>query len=213
VEDRIEAKTRTKFSLVMGRKSKASLARLANLPKAPQKSFKASVEDVAEFNSDSEDTDFIPFRNHTSSEDDEGEQRLGRIRGQFYFLADDFSDDDDDMTDLESVSDSDPEDRELEDEEEDEVRDDAALLNFAAVLKRAQEIAAEAERQNQGERKRPHQYTGNSKRTVRRHAEKRRKLAASGQKSITDWTEIQKRLRQPQSVQTSPFINTPKSVS
>lgn len=198
----------------MTRKSKASLARLANLAKAPQKLFKATVEDAAE--SDSEDTDFIPFRNDSLVSDDEGEQGLSRIRGQFYFLADDFSDDDDDMSDLESVSDSDLEDMELDDEEEEEVQDDAALLNFVAVLKRAQEIAAEAERQKRGESKRPRQYTGNSKRTLRRHAEKRRKLAAKGQKSITDWTEIQKHLRQPDAPplgETSSVTEVSQSVS
>jgi hypothetical protein len=51
------------------------------------------------------------------------------------------------MSDLESVSDSGPEDIELDEEEEEEVQDDAALLNSVAVLKGAQEIAADSERQ------------------------------------------------------------------
>jgi hypothetical protein len=63
----------------MAHKSKASLACLANLAKALQKSFKATVEDAAE--SHSEDRDLIPFRNDSLVSDNEGEEGLSRIRG------------------------------------------------------------------------------------------------------------------------------------
>ena len=51
------------------------------------------------------------------------------------------------MADLESVSDSDLEKKELDEEEEEEISDDVALLAFTNVLQRAQEIAVEAEQE------------------------------------------------------------------
>ena len=43
----------------------------------------------------------------------------------------------------------------MDEKDEEEIQDDAALLNFAAVLAKAQELAIKAKREKQGEKKRP----------------------------------------------------------
>jgi hypothetical protein len=68
----------------------------------------------------------------------------------------------------------------LDDDEEAEIRDEAVLLHFAATLQKAQEVAAAAEREAWETKKCPKRYDGSSSRTLRRHAAKRRKIAASG---------------------------------
>jgi hypothetical protein len=69
--------------------------------------------------------------------------------------------------------------------DEDEIREEAELLAFAEMLRTAQEVANEVEKKNPRKWKRV--YTGNSERTKRRHAEKRRKLEAQGIKSVKEW--------------------------
>ena len=69
-----------------------------------------------------------------------------------------------------TVSDSDLEERELDDDEEMEINDDIALLTFSLVLRRAQEIAVEAEKSKESNR--PKRYQKNSKRTKERWAQK-----------------------------------------
>ena len=69
------------------------------------------------------------------------------------------------MDDLESVSDSDLEEKELDEEkEEEEISDDVVLLTFTNVLQRAQEIAVEAEQKKfkSGQQKWKTCYKGNS---------------------------------------------------
>ena len=65
--------------------------------------------------------------------------------GRLYFVED-YSDSD---LDLDSVLDSDLEERDLEDEEN-EIIDDVTLLTFTNVLQRAQEITVEEENKKWG---------------------------------------------------------------
>lgn len=69
--------------------------------------------------------------------------------GRFFFMED------------YSNSDSDLEERDLEDEEN-EIIDDVTLLTFTNVLWRAQEITVEEENKKWGKRKRPKRYTNTS---------------------------------------------------
>ena len=144
----------------MGRQSNATRARLNNLGKInnPQN---PSVEDV----SDDEDPDF---------EDD-------LLEHGFFFL--------DDEPKSEDGSDgSDSEDEEADEDELDGLTNEAEIEHFNAILFEAQAMAVKAEREAIGEKpKRKRHYTGNSNRTLRYHAQKRRQLAATGQKFISSW--------------------------
>ena len=173
------------FLIAMGRRSKASLARLHNLSKAPSRSYKATVEESPD--SDADDTDYIVNDgtgsvNDTSS-DTEGDDELNGIRGRFFTCEDDLDSD----SDLDSVNGSDLEGMDLDDDEEVEIKNDAALLTFSAVLQEAQQTAVAAEKRKWGQRKRPKYYAGNSNRTLQRHALKRRKLESEGQSFISKW--------------------------
>ena len=74
---------------------------------------------------------------------------MERHCGRFFFVED-YSDSD---SDLDSVSDSDLEERDLEDEEN-EIIDDVTLLTFTNVLWRAKEITMGQENKKWSERKR-----------------------------------------------------------
>ena len=136
----------------MGRKSKALLARLNNISKASLKSYKATIEDAPD--SDADDVNYIsgPVNDDTDSDvdvddacSDTDDEELNGIRGRFFALKDCVDLD----SDLDSVSgDSDLEDRDLDEDEEAEIKNDAALLTFSAVLQQAQDTAAAAERKN-----------------------------------------------------------------
>jgi len=65
-------------TLDMPRKNKATLARLANFPKAPPKSYRTTVEDASDSESDSEDSEYRPNTRSTTlttpdNDDDRGE--------------------------------------------------------------------------------------------------------------------------------------------
>lgn len=151
------------------------------------------MEDASD--SDKEDQDHCPSSWKTEgarwpSDGEEWEAGLPDIQAKFIFLEDDVSDD----SDMDSV-DGDSE-LELDDDEAAEIRDDAALLAFSDVLQKAQEIAVTAERKKWGEKKRPHHYTKNSARTLRRQSALRKKLTVSGQKSIAEWIKCKEKLNQ-----------------
>ena len=167
----------------MGRRSKASLARLLNLSKAPSRPYKATVEDAPD--SDANGADYI-MNDDTGSindacSDKEGDDGLNGIKGRFFILEDDLSD-----SDLDSVDGSDLEDMDMDDDEEVEIKNDAALLTFSAVLQQAQQTAVAAEKKK-CQRKRPKYYARNSNCTLRRHALKWRKLESEGQSFISKW--------------------------
>ena len=66
-----------------------------------------------------------------------------------------------------------------------EIVEQSELDHFSAVLQKAQELAAEAERKKTG--KRPRHYDGKSKRTLKRHKKKQEALAAQGYLSVFDF--------------------------
>ena len=167
---------------LMGRKSKASLACLRNLPKPP---LRPILEDYYDSEDEEEDEEYCPDLCRPKVP---GSPSKDRFQGIF-LTAEDNSDIEDDLPDLDCFSDSDSALLEMQQDEDDtNIEDDAALLNFISVLQKAQEAAVHAERKRMGETKRPKQYTGNSSRTLRRHAQKRRRLAAEGQSFISEWT-------------------------
>ena len=137
--------------------SKATKARLANLSKASSGSHRPTVEEIPD--SDDDDGEYLPETRWNDTVDGPGR----------FFFVEDYSDSD---SDLDSVSDSDLEERDLEDEEN-EIIDDVTLLTFTNVLRRAQEIAVEEENKKWGERKRPKRYTKTSVCTKQRHVQKR----------------------------------------
>jgi hypothetical protein len=145
----------------MGKRSKAATTRINNLKKSKIIQ-KPPVEEV----SDDEDTNF-----------DDREDILDH--GFFFVDEEDMSSDEDD---LESES----EDEELDEDELDELANEAALNHFNAILSEAQKMAIKAEQEAAGQKpKRKQHYTGNSARTKRYHAQKRRELALTGQKLIS----------------------------
>jgi hypothetical protein len=152
----------------MGKQSKATQARLKNLSSAR---YRAHVEDLID--SEDSDSDYIPVADANSvRESMDGARELFNV----FALDDDLSD-----SDMDCDSGTDPDD-------EEELRSEADLLTFATVMKEAQEVAEEAERQSAVVRpKRKHRYTGNSARTKRHHAQKRRELAAAGQHFISSF--------------------------
>ena len=77
------------------------------------------------------------------------DQQTDTFEGKFYFVEDLFYEDED-LPKVDCVSDSDLE-MTWDEEDEEEIRDDAALLNFA----KAQELAIKAKREKRGEKKRP----------------------------------------------------------
>ena len=66
-----------------------------------------------------------------------------------------------------------------------EIVEQSALDHFNAVLQKAQELAAKAERENP--RKRPRKYTGKSKRTLKRRKTFQEDLAKKGFLSVFDF--------------------------
>src|SRR5277367_6476918 len=146
----------------MGRRSKATISRLNNLPKQ-KNSQNPTVEDVP----DQDDKNF----------DDEDFLEHG-----FFFL--------DEESPLEEDLDGpggDESDNDAVDEDElTGLQNEADIEHFNAVLAKAQAMAVKAEREAAGEKpKRKRHYTGNADRTKRHHAKKRRELAATGQKLIS----------------------------
>ena len=115
--------------------------------------------------------------------------------GRFFFMED-YSDSD---SDLDSVSDLDLEERDLEDEEN-EIIDDVTLLTFTNVLRRAQEITVEVENKKWGERKRPKRYTKTSVCTKQWHVQKCQKLESGGQKFIHSFFPKKESLRAPEPI-------------
>ena len=191
----------------MGRKSKASQARLNNLRNCAPKPYHPTVEDV----SDTEDMDYMPRDDLdlvSEADVEEGERDCNEFQEKIYVPADASDGDDMSATDY-----SDLEDMELDDDEEADIINDAALLAFSSVLQRAQDIATAAENKKWGERKRPKRYAKNSTRTLRRHAQKRRKLATEGQRPISDWVQPMQQLEPPTTSMTSSADKTPAKTS
>ena len=91
------------------------------------------------------------------------------------------------------ASDSD-EDEELDVDELDRLINEAKIEHFNAILFEAQVMAVMAEHEANGEKpKHTRHYTGNSTRTQQYHAQKRRQLAATGQKFINLWFSMEEK--------------------
>jgi len=83
-------------------------------------------------------------------------------------------------------SDFDTEDEEVDKDELKGLQHEADIEHFNVILVHAQAMAIKAEREAAGEKpKRKRHYMGNSVRTKRYHAQKRRELTATGQKLIS----------------------------
>jgi len=168
----------------MGRRSRAVQSRLQNLGQLP-KSQKARVDDVTDEDSDEDSPNSDASENVPSVVIGRGD--LDSEHG-FIVFEDYESDSDGDHTPGSSESDSDSEDTDsdFEDENDGDIRNDADLLRFSAILTEAQRVAVKLE-QEDDKPKRPKQYTGNAPRTKCFHAQKRRTLAAEGQKFISQF--------------------------
>lgn len=83
-------------------------------------------------------------------------------------------------------------DAEMDEDEEAEIKNDAALLRFLNMMQEAWDIAATAKKRQQQERKCPRHYTGNSDHTLCWFALKQQKLAANGQPSIAKWLDAKR---------------------
>lgn len=151
----------------MGRRSKAATARLNNLGQL-ETSRNLTIDDAQ-------------ISDHDDSMNIKGEDLLEE---GFFFL--DEGDDSDIMIDEDSEG-SESEDEGIDEDELDELQNEADIEYFNAVLIEAQVMAVNAEREAAGQKKskRKRHYTGNSDRTKRYHAQKRRALAATGQKLIS----------------------------
>ena len=77
-----------------------------------------------------------------------------------FFFVEDFSDLGSEP-DMDSMSDSDLEERELDDDKEMEINHNIALLTFSMVLQRVQEIAVEVEKSKESNRPKRYQKTWN----------------------------------------------------
>lgn len=178
----------------MGRHSKVKAARLANLSALNAKlSPKTAVEDVtglSDFDDDSpEFNDHMPGMDAVS-DSDPGEDYCPT--GFHFVFEEDHENNDVEGSEMGSDSEPDQECCEVDDDEEDDIRNEATLLTFINVLTQARDAALEAERKKEAGNKRPRRYLKTSKRSHRRHGLKRAKLAKEGKQSfVTDWLTAQ----------------------
>ena len=110
------------------------------------------------------------------------------------YESDNESDDSDHLlNDLEEPNDSD-----LQDEDHQEIRNDVELLQFTAILAEVQKVAVKLEQQIQESKPNcPKHYTRTAPCTKRTHAQKRRTIAAEGQKSINQYFTASAKVPQP----------------
>ena len=176
----------------MGRRSKATQSRLQNLGEA-SKSQRARVDDVTS----DEDED---------SSGDAAIVDIGTGAEHGFIVFEDYETDSDDDDHIPESNDSDSEDgdSDFEDEEINEIRIEADLLRFSAILAEAQRVAVKLEQESEAP-KRPKRYTGNAPRTKRLHAQKRRTLAAEGQKFISQFFTAKGKMPLQQSVNQPPI--------
>ena len=148
----------------MGRRSNGTQARIKNLQKH-KGTKKPTVEDVPE----SDDEEYSP---------PSWKQTSDLLEEGFFFLDED----------SDSDSDSEFEDEEVEEDEWKELRTEADLFCFNSILAEAQAVAIQAEKEAaESKPKWKRHYTGNSARTTRHYAQKRRQLQANGQSLINSW--------------------------
>ena len=157
----------------MGRPSKYTQGQQKNLQRR-DRTKKTTVEDIMDL--EDKDEEYCPPTQPDLL--DEG----------FFFL------------DEESDSDSNSEfgDDEIEEDELKELQTEQELHLFNSILAEAQAVAIQAEKElAESKPKRKRYYTGNSARTVRQYALKRRQLEAKGQRFINSWFEKQEKGNSP----------------
>jgi hypothetical protein len=148
----------------MGRRSNGTQAHIKNLQRR-DRTKKPTAEDVPE----SEDEEYCPPT----------QKRMSDLLNEGFFFLDE---------ELDGDSDSEFADEELEEDELKELRTEAELFRFNSILAEAQAVAIQAEKEAAESRpKRKRHYTGNSARTIRHYALKRRQLQANGQSLISSW--------------------------
>jgi hypothetical protein len=193
---RVQARYRILFKVVtvafdMGRRSKATQSRLQNLREA-SKSQRMRVHDVTS----DEDED--------SSGDAVIEDIGTGAKHGFIVFEDNEIDSDNDHIPGSNDSDSKDGDSDFEDEETNEIRIEADLLCFSAILTEAQRVAVKLEQESDAP-KRPKRYTGNAPRMKRFHAQKSHTLAAEGQKFISQFFTANAKMPPQQSVNQPPI--------
>ena len=184
----------------MGRKSKASKSRIQNLTSGTTSTSQSQEACMDDSECDAED-DFVPPQPEDNA---------------FKFIAFDAydSESDSDYNSDDANSSDDGFDSDEEDQEDNEdVKTDADLLRFATILSEAQAIAIKMESDGaEFQPKRGKHYTGNSARTKRLHAQKRRTLQAEGQKFISHWFSAKTaELPIPQDTEIIPSTSVPGS--
>lgn len=148
----------------MGRRSNYTVTRFKNLQKC-DRTKKSTIEEDPE--PEDEEEYCPPVQQPMTDLSDEG-----------VFFMDRLNDD----------SESEFEDGEVEEDELKELRTEAELFRFNSILAEAQAVAIQAEKEAaESKPKRKRHYTGNSARTIRHYALKRRQLEAKGQSLINSW--------------------------
>lgn len=169
----------------MGRVSKATAARRANLNASVKNPRKATVEDVTGM-SDADSQFDAMAQLDTVSDSDPGEDYSPT---GFHFA---FEEDCEEHATERSEDESESSDFDGEVNGQDDITNEAALLTFINVMQQARDAAVEAERRKETGNKRPKRYSKNSARTERRHAQKRAKIAKDGTQSfLTNWLKAQ----------------------
>jgi hypothetical protein len=189
-------------ALGMGRRSKATQSRLQNLGEASKSQrtrVQVASDDVTSDEDASEDSE---------SSGDAAIVDIGTGAEHGFIFFEDYetdSESDDDSDDhIPGSNDSEDSNSDFEDEETNEIKIEADLLRFSAILTEAQRIAVKLEQESDAP-KRPKRYTGNAPRTKRFHAQKRRTLAAEGQKFIGQFFIAKEKMPPRQSVNQLPI--------
>lgn len=183
----------------MGRRSRAIQSRLKNFQPA-QKNRRARVDDVTDEDHDEDST------SNTSGDDSEAIADVGTSSEHGFVVFEDYENDSDDdhiSGASDSESDSEDADSDFEDEYNTEIRIEADLLRFSAILAEAQRVAVKLEQESDTPKRK--RYTGNAPRTKRFHAQKRRTLAAEGQKFISQFFTAKGNIPPRQSVNHPPI--------
>jgi hypothetical protein len=128
----------------------------------------------------------------------------------FIVFEDYETDSDDDHIPGSDDTDSEDGDSDFEDEETTEIRIEADLLRFSAILAEAQAVAVKLEQESDAP-KHPKQYTGNAPCMEHFHAQKRCTLAAEGQKFISQFFTAKGNMPPQQSVNQPPIPSEPDS--
>ena len=104
----------------------------------------------------------------------------------------------DDLLDTPPFRVDDPElDQSTDKETDDEIIEESALDHFNAILQKAQQISAQAERERRKSCKRPSTYSGKSKRTLKQHKQFKDNLEWKGFLSVFNFIAFTKKKKHP----------------